>query len=154
MSKKLLILLAALMIVGCSTPYKASSVWDPNGYSEVFLDKSRVVITFTSTRQDRSEAVIRGAMLRAAELAKERGFDTFLVVSDSGNESTSAFSTGGSYSGTTIGSQTFGTFTPGIPIIINRAQQRLTVQFFYRIDQVAGAFNAEDVIRENSQRFK
>ena len=154
MKKVFVVIFISLTIAGCSTPYKASSVWDPNGYSEVFLDKSRVVITFTSTRQDRGEAVIRGAMLRAAELAKERGFDTFLVVSDSGNESTSAFTTGGSYSGTTIGSQTFGTFTPGIPIIINRAQQRLTVQFFNRADQVAGAFSAEDVIRENKQRFK
>lgn len=37
-------------------------VRDPNGYSEVFMDSTRAVITFTSTRQDRAGAVIRGAL--------------------------------------------------------------------------------------------
>jgi hypothetical protein len=144
-----------LLLAGCGTPYKPASVWDPrNGYTEVFLDNTRVVITFSSTRQDRGEAVIRGAMLRAAELAKERGFDAFVVLSDTGNESTTGFTTGGTYTATTIGGQTFGTVTPGIPIIISQAQHRITVQFINGYSSGSSAFKADEVILENKKRFK
>jgi hypothetical protein len=143
-----------LVLAGCTTPYKQSSIWDPNGYSEVFLDNSRAVITYTSTRGDRSEAVVRGVMLRAAELAKSRNFDGFVVLSDGGSESTSSFSTGGTYNATTIGGQTFGSITPGVPIIIARAQYRITVQFISGSKSVPNSLNADQVIAENAKLFK
>jgi len=155
MKKLIFGLVAVIALTGCGTPYKAATMWDPrNGYSEVFLDNTRAVVSFSSTRQDRGEAVVRGVMLRAAELAKERGFDGFLIISDSGNESTTGFSTGGTYSATTIGGQTFGTMTPGIPIIISQAQHRITVQFISGADRITGAFKADDVIRENKRKFQ
>jgi hypothetical protein len=152
--RRLCVLGLVLFIVGCSTPYKQRTGWDPrNGYSEVFLDSARAVVSFSSTRQDRGEAVVRGVMLRAAELAKERGFNGFVLLSDRGNESSSGFSTGGTYTGTTIGGQTFGTFTPGIPIIISQAQHSITVQFVPDAQKIPGAFLADDVIRENKKYF-
>ena len=150
-------LFSALLLIGltgCATLYSKSTAFSPNGFSEVMLDASRAVITFKSARADRTEMVIKGAMLRAAELSKENGFDGFFVISDSSNEQTSSFQSGGSYQGTKVGNQTFGSYTAGIPIIISMAEQRLTVQFFKKENLPSGGYMADDVIKRNRPSFK
>jgi hypothetical protein len=155
MKIKLLLLLPLLAIAGClATPYAKVSAMNPNGYSEVMLDSTRAAITFTSFRADRDEAVIKGALLRAAELAKENGFDTFAIISDSNTEQTSSIQTGGTYQATRVGNQTFGSFSPGMPLVLVRAQQRITVQFFQKRNAPPGAFDVEDVIKRNRPSFQ
>lgn len=156
-NKYFLYLSSALIVIGltgCATPYSKSTAFSPNGFSDVMLDASRAIITFKSARADRSEMVIKGAMLRAAELSKENGFDGFLVTSDSSNQQTSSFQSGGSYQGTRVGNQTFGSFTAGVPIVINMVEQRLTVQFFKKDNLPAGGYLADDVIKRNRPSFK
>jgi hypothetical protein len=156
-NKYFLYLSSALIVIGlagCATPYSKSTAFSPNGFSDVMLDTSRAVITFKSARADRSEMVIKGAMLRAAELSKENGFDGFLVISDSSNQQTSSFQSGGFYQGTRVGNQTFGSFTAGVPIVINMVEQRLTVQFFKKDNLPAGGYLADDVIKRNRPSFK
>lgn len=141
-------------VVACTTPYKRYSVWDEVGYSDVMLDSTRAQVAFVSNADDKDEAVVRGAMLRAAELAKEHGFDAFVVTADSRGGSTSAFQTPGTFYGQTIGGQTFGSFVGGMSIFIEDAKQVIAVQFFKRAEAPPSAFDADDVIKRNRPFFQ
>lgn len=142
------------LLAACGTPYQKASVWSPLGYSEVMLDSRRAQISFSSTRGDKDEAVVRGALLRAAELAKDNGYDGFVVTSDAKGGSTTSMQTPGTFYGQTIGGQTFGTVYGGIPIIIQKAQQVISVHFYHRHEAPPSAFDADDVIKRNRPFFQ
>lgn len=139
-----------MMLAACSTPYQRASVIDGSGYTDTLLDQDRVVIIYSSTRMDRSTAVVNGAMLRAAELAKERGFDGFVVLSDSLEEHGSLLNLG-STSTEVRGSGLSG----GFPALINRTDFRLSVRMVdLKKEKPANAFVVDQVLKDFRAKFK
>lgn len=139
-----------MLLVACSTPYQRASFIDGSGYTDTILDRDRVVIIYSSTRLDRATAVVNGAMLRAAELAKEGGFDGFVVLSDSLEEHGSILDLG-STSSEARGSG----LSSGFPALINRTDFRLSVRFVdLKKEKPANAFVADQVISDFRHKFK
>lgn len=140
----------AMGLTACTTPYQRASAIDGSGYTDTILDQERAVIIYSSTRTDRSTAVVNGAMLRAAELAKERGFDGFVVLSDSLEERDS-FLNLGSTSADPRGSG----LSSGIPAFLSRADFRLSVRFVdLKKEKPANAFVVDQVIADFRAKFR
>ena len=154
MIKKSLITLLFTVLAGCAmtTQYQPFSAMSSMGYTEVQLDSTRYIITFTSPRPDKQTAVIQGALKRAAEITIQNGFDFFVILSDSANESSSSFTAGGAYTATRVGNQTFGTFSGGIPIVVQKSQQQITIQMVKGMS-IPNALNARETLLINSKAF-
>lgn len=150
--KILSLLLTVLFLTGCGTPYGKVSAFSSNGYSESILDDRRAIVTFVSYRHDRNSAVIDGALLRSAELAKERGFKGFRILKDSSGSETTAMSVGGTYSGFQAGGQSFGNST-AMPLILNKAQQSVSIYFVTKGEFTDGDFDSDKIIQNMRKKF-
>jgi hypothetical protein len=118
------------------------------------LDSTRSIISFKSAKGDRQTAVLKGVMLRAAELSKEKGFDGFIIVSDQGNESTAGFTTAGTAITTQIGNQSFTNTVGAVPMIIEIKSHSITIRFVNKGEGINnGYYNADEVINLNRPFF-
>jgi hypothetical protein len=150
---KIVISIATLfLLAGCGTPYGKISAFSPNGYSESILDDRRAIVTFVSYRHDRNSSVIDGALLRSAELAKEKGFEGFRIIKDANGSETTAMNLGGTYSGYQVGGQSFGSVT-AMPFILSKSQQSLSIYFVTKNELIDGDFVASKIIENMRKKF-
>ena len=96
--------------------------------------------------------LINGAMLRAAELAKEKGFFGFRVVKDSAGSESSAMSMGGSFNAYQVGNQTFGSMN-SMPLILSRSQYSISIYFLNKGEFMPGDFESQQLISNLKSKF-
>lgn len=77
--KTLLLLIATLLIDGCSTKYQQKGWWD-DGYSEIITNPDSFIVNFSANSATSHEKVLQYALLRASELTLERGYKYFAVT--------------------------------------------------------------------------
>jgi hypothetical protein len=83
--KKMLIVIAALMLGACATGYQAKGFG--GGYSDVQVDENTYRVTFEGKGTRTSKESVENMMLyRAAELTKQKGYDWFTVNDRDGDE--------------------------------------------------------------------
>lgn len=72
----------AVLLAGCAsqTPYRPAERAGTEGYTETRLTDNRYRIVFTGNTLTRSETVQDYALLRAAELTLQQGYDWFRVA--------------------------------------------------------------------------
>jgi hypothetical protein len=150
--KYLIYVCLSFLLTGCGTPYTKVSALSANGYSESILDDRRAIVNFVSYRGDRDSAVINGAMLRAAELAKEKRFFGFRVVKDSAGSESSAMSMGGSFNAYQVGNQTFGSMN-SMPLILSRSQYSINIYFLNKDEFMPGDFESQQLISNLKSKF-
>ena len=78
------------LVVGCATPYQASSF--RGGYSETHLATDVFRVYFRGNAYTSMERAQDFALLRAAELTTQYGFGYFAVIDESSSTSVSSFS--------------------------------------------------------------
>ncbi len=81
-----LALMVAIALNGCAN-YMPATGWNYNGYSSVDIDATTVDVRFANSRGALAGTVRDLALYRCAEIAKERGFDGFMVLSSSAFQS-------------------------------------------------------------------
>lgn len=95
--KMIFVALIAVALAACSssTTYQPAEKLGAYGYTETKLGKNRYRVTFTGNTITDKETVNDYALLRAAELTMQEGYDWFQLVnrdSESKSRSTSSFS--------------------------------------------------------------
>lgn len=150
--KYLIYVCLSFVLVACGTPYTKISAFSPNGYSESVLDDRRAIVNFVSYRGDRDSAVINGAMLRAAELAKEKGFLGFRVVKDFSGSESSAIAMAGNFNAYQVGNQTFGSMN-SMPIILSRSQYSINIYFLNKGEFIPDDFESQQLISNLKSKF-
>lgn len=103
-------LLALVLLAACATaqPYAQSTQSDGTGWSQTAIETDRYRVRYVGARGDSAERVQDYALLRAAELTLEQGYDWFEVTSRTAESQAHAgaprFSLG-------VGGATFGSHT-------------------------------------------
>lgn len=127
---KLFLLLALTLITGCATSYQAHGL--TGGFTEMHRGDNVYLVRFQGNGYTSDIQAEEMAFLRAAELAKEKGFAYFAVLSEGTRGRASTITTPsqtrisgsmdrwGNYRGTA-------TTTPGGSIDVTRYQARLLV---------------------------
>lgn len=77
-------LVLCLALAACAAPeptrYQASASGEDFGYSEKWLDDSTYEVRFAGNRLTEKETVETYALYRAAELAQEKGYESFALL--------------------------------------------------------------------------
>jgi len=118
-----------LLSTGC-TPYKADGLM--GGYAETPLSADTYHVTFRGNGYTSEARTRTGALVRAAELTLESGYDRFIILKAGVDTRTSAINIPGSYTESTTARATMsgnhlygtattsGTYTPGTSIDVER----------------------------------
>ena len=143
--------------VGCATPYQSTAF--RGGYSETQLAPDVFRIYFRGNAFTSTERAQDFALLRAAELARERGFVYFAVLDERSSSTVHAYTTPGqSYSsGSATLSGNVATYTgqttyyPGQTTLMYKPNTGLVVRCFTEKPQSVYTFDArflEDSLRQ------
>ncbi len=78
----MLVLLAAVLLVACTkpTPFERATPRSPYGYSETVIDSDTVLVEVSGNSQTPRQRVENQLLFRAAQLALDRGDDTFVFL--------------------------------------------------------------------------
>jgi hypothetical protein len=148
MKKIPLVFLVVALLAGCATPYGKYDSFIGAGYADLILDSRRAVITYraSSDYDDGPDAVMRGAMLRAAELTLDRGFAAFDVSSDGGNTSESMMMMNNTY---IAGGQAFSS-----PMIFSTGEStyRVSITMLNRDEMSSSSYDASEIM-ENMKAY-
>jgi hypothetical protein len=149
---------AVSLVAGCATPYQSTGF--RGGYSETLLAPDVFRIYFRGNAFTSIERAQDFALLRAAELARERGFAYFAIVDESSSSSVHAYTTPGqSYSSgsavvtgnvATYSGQT--TYYPGQTSFMYKPRTGLVIRCF--AEKPEGIFTFEAAFLEESLRQK
>jgi hypothetical protein len=149
MKKIPLVFLVVVLLAGCATPYGKYDSFIGAGYTDLILDSRRAVITYraSSDYEDGPDAVMRGAMLRAAELTLDKGFFAFDVSSDGGNTSESMVMMNSTYM---AGGQAFST-----PMLFSTGEStyRVSITMLSRDEMSSSSYDAAEIIENLKQHF-
>lgn len=159
-TKFLLLLLAVpLIVTGCATPYQSNGF--AGGYSETQLAPDVFRIHFRGNGYTSGERAQDFAMLRAADLCVQNGFDCFALLDERDSTSTSAISTPG-YSYTTGSVYSYGNsatysghtvYSPGQTILVNRPRADLLIRCFHAKPEGVYAFDASFLQKSLKQKY-
>lgn len=78
---KWLVIVCALLISACATPYQPYSYFGGGGYRDMQLSENGFKVTVEANGYTSNEQATNIALLRSAELTLENGFKYFVVVS-------------------------------------------------------------------------
>jgi len=78
---------ATSLLAGCATSYQSSGL--SGGYSETWLAEDAVKVTFNGNGYTGGERASDFSLLRVAEIAAQRGFSYFVLISENSAVSTS-----------------------------------------------------------------
>lgn len=98
--RHLIISASAAILAACatSTPYQeASKPGGFDGFSQTLIENNRARVTFGGNSLTERDTVENYLLFRAAELAVERGYDTFTLTERDVEEKTRLQSTGGGF---------------------------------------------------------
>ncbi len=143
---------------GCATPYQSKAF--RGGYSETRLAPDVFRIHFRGNAYTSSERAQDFAILRAAQLARERGFPYFAVINESSSSSVHTFTTPGqSYSsGSAVVTGSTATYSgqtthyPGQTVLMYKPQTGLLIRGFPERPQ--GIYTFDAAFLEQSLRDK
>ena len=86
------LLAACVLLAACTSPeptrYQQSDSGEGFGYSEKWLDEVTYEVRFAGNRLTERETVENYALFRAAELAREKGFESFALLDRTVEENT------------------------------------------------------------------
>lgn len=144
----ILVLVTAIFLSGCATPYKAVGLMD--GYREIQLATDVYRITFGGNGYTSPERTQDFAMLRASELALQQGFTHFAIIDERNSQTAHSFTTPGQATTTgsayRYGNQTtysgYTTYTSAQTHTFYKPKTGLLVQFFKTKPEGIFAFNA------------
>jgi hypothetical protein len=153
---KKLILIVALSLAGCATPYQSSGA--RGGFSDVQLDKNVFQITFRGNGFTSAGDVANMALLRSSELAIKNGFPYFVVVANNNVSRTSVMQTPTYANTTTTG---FGTpvlqsntvITGGQTFAVTHPGAMTTIVCLDKKPEGVFAYNAQSVFDSLSKTY-
>lgn len=152
-SGRIALLCTSLALAGCTTAYQPRGF--AGGYSDLQLGRDTYRVSFQGNGYTRQEQVNDFVLLRAAELALERGATRFAVV----NQDRSRDAT------IVRGGQTTGTLTPGLgnsyqysattsaPEIVNKHRAELVIQLVPNDAPAPGTYSAQLIRDQLRQRY-
>ena len=84
MKSTLFLVLIAVAVAGCAspTPYQRIGINEKGGYSTETLRKDLFNVTFAGNEDTKPATAYDFALLRAAEITIESGYDTFVIESE------------------------------------------------------------------------
>jgi len=85
-----LIIIFAILVAGCSTPYQSSGIF--GGYSDVPLSADTYRIVFEGNQYTRASKAREMSLVRAAELTLDKGYERFVILDQSDWEKTTFIS--------------------------------------------------------------
>ncbi len=145
------LLTGTLLVAGCATqtPYKPAEKRGAEGYTETRLGESRYRITFVGNTLTNAETVKDYALLRAAELTLQEGYEWFQVVereSDKKVNAATSVGTGFSVPGHTsvyrdcgvLSCRTTVASSPGFSTGIGIASTTTTSAYTYALEVLLG----------------
>ena len=122
--KIILMFLCVLFISSCATTYKKASSLTGTGYSDSVLQQGMYEITFNGNSDTQVTTAQDYALLRAAEICLENGYQTFEIINlkDNSTTETGAFTNyhGRYYASTYVTSSTY----PKITLIIKCSKEK------------------------------
>jgi hypothetical protein len=140
MRKTLLLALAFLPLAGCYTSYAPKSFWNGGGFSETMMAPDVAVISFKGNGYTGDERAGDMVLLRAADLALERGFPYVAVDGVQMSDSASTVFTPGYYQAHVVGNSVYASGVPAMPITIHSPSSRVTARFYH--EQRPGVLDA------------
>lgn len=141
MKKELLLALALLPLGGCYTSYAPKSFWNGGGFSETMMAPDVAVISFKGNGYTGDERAGDMVLLRAADLALERGFPYVAVDGVRMSDTAATVFTPGYYQAHVVGNSVYASGVPSMPITIHAPSSRVTAHFFH--DQRPGVLDAQ-----------
>lgn len=153
------------LLAGCATPYQHNGLL--GGFSETWYQENKVAIFFKGNIYTDEQRALDFALLRAAELGKEKGFKHFMVLDSSFRMDRYTYSTQGtaeskimtgpaSNYGGNAASSIITTYTP--PETANRYKPRQTLIVLYTDSHLGGdalpLFNNAFLIESISNKYK
>jgi hypothetical protein len=157
---RIIIVLAALMITGCATPYQRVGL--TGGYSETQLGENIFQVSFRGNGYTSRERASDFCLLRAAELTLEKGFRYFIIVESEKNTKigtyttpTQSYTTGSAYG---YGNYAYGSATTttygGQTYIITKPRATNTILCFKDKPSINGlVYDAEFVVKSIKQKY-
>ena len=144
--KNLFILLTFIfLVISCSTGYqKDGGFFSKGGYSEQFLSKNKVIVSFRANAATSEKKAYLFALRRSAELTLENNYDYFIVgeasVKSKDTSYTSSVNCQTSYNGNTVctGGNTYNYKKPRINLTI--------IMKIGKVPDQANAHNANDIL--------
>ena len=122
--KTVLMFLCLILISSCATTYKKASSLTGTGYSDSVLQQGMYEITFNGNSDTQVTTAQDYALLRAAEICLENGYQTFEIINlkDNSTTETGAFTNyyGRYYASTYVTSSTY----PKITLIIKCSKEK------------------------------
>ena len=161
MSKLLTILVVAITLCGCATPYQNTGF--TGGYSETQLQPNVFSVHFRGNGHTSRQRSSDFALLRCAELTMQNGFTHFVIANSSQDTKTMMYNTGGSSHtyGTvnTYGNTSYGSFNTyhsgGTSIPINKPRSSYTILCFkQKPEGNAMALDAAFLANSLRQKYK
>jgi hypothetical protein len=158
--RMLSILLAALVLPGCVTPYQ--HVGFTGGYSETQLGENIFQVSFRGNGYTSHERTSDFSLLRSAELTLERGFRYFIIVESEKDTKigtyttpTRSYTTGSAYG---YGNYAYGSATTttygGQTYFISKPRATNTILCFKEKPDINGlVFDAEFVVKSVKQKY-
>ncbi|MBX9901815.1 MAG: hypothetical protein K2Y28_13620 [Burkholderiaceae bacterium] len=82
-----ILLAAAQLLTACGVLYKPSPFWGANGYSSKDIDENKVSVSYLTGATASADLPKVYVLYRCAEIAQERGFDSFFLIEAGSSES-------------------------------------------------------------------
>lgn len=171
---KAVILFAVLVLTGCATQYKPDGF--SGGFSETWYEENLVQVTFRGNGSTSSQRASDFALLRAAELGKQKGFQYLVIGGADYSEKHTSYTTPGTATTNTYGSvngtaSTYGSYTsynaygsatstttynPGQTYNVVKPQQSLLVGLFLEKPEINGymPLRIDFVIKSIAEKYK
>lgn len=142
-----IIFLALSLVSGCATPYKKSGF--KGGYKDIQLDDNLFNVSFRGNGYTSAQKTKTYFLYRCAELTLEKGYRYFVIESTSADVMRGVIVMPGTYSATTIGSTTRGTYMPGQAIPYSKPTIEGTIRLFKeeKPENLPNAYDAAKLIQ-------
>lgn len=149
----------AVLVSGCATSYQSTGL--TGGYSETQLAPDVFRIYFRGNGYTSGERAEDFAMLRAADVCLQHGFNCFALLDESSSSSTSAITTPG-YAYTTGSAYAYGnsatysgytTYSPGQTILIHKPRAGLMIRAFQTKPDAIFTFDAAFLEKSLKQKY-
>jgi len=143
------LLLGAIVLSGCATGYGPSGF--SGGYSDSMLQSDMFRVTFKGNGHTDSETVSDYALLRAAELTINHGYNYFVIADAKDSTSTGYAAVPGQVR--TTGN--YNAYTGGYIVPIEKARSSIVIKCFVEDPNAGGvAFKARELSRNLKSKYK
>ena len=159
------ILAVAVLLSGCATPYQPTGF--RGGFDDVALADDMYELRANGNAFTSAARVRDYVLLRASEIARERGFKYFVFVTSENRERIASHTFPGEYSESTTGvvtrngntatvsAQTEGTYTPPQVFTTTKSASAAVVKYYREKPRgLEAVFDADVVYKSLSEKYK